>query len=154
MLTDLYVLTGSRTAETVERFRKRLLSGFSEAAADYSFPMYKPQRCFSTLGELLPVLLAAPEEDYSLYWNNRDAEDVVRSAMLFFTADGGLIGGLSVADDEPALLADKLALLAEVLGGQLGYVTTEEPPPDTQKEFRAQVKTAPGPKLVDGRVVR
>jgi hypothetical protein len=60
--------------------------------------------------------------------------------MLFFTADNGLIVGLTVATDDPSRASTALSQLAESVDAAYGYATSEEPPPDTTSEFKARAR--------------
>ncbi len=60
--------------------------------------------------------------------------------MLFFTSDGGLISGLTVATEDPELAGTTLRQLAESVDARYGYATWEQPPPDTALEFRPNAR--------------
>jgi hypothetical protein len=59
--------------------------------------------------------------------------------MLFFTADGGVVAGLTVADADARRA---LAELAETVGAHDGYATFEQPPPDTVADFPTRARAA------------
>lgn len=99
----------------------------------------------------MEALEEAPGENYGIYWS-RVGEQGPDQAMLFYTQDGEVIAGLALAcsrSEQRRLLGE----LAEVVGGQYGYVTEESRPPDTLAEFAALSRSASGLRLVDGKVL-
>jgi hypothetical protein len=58
--------------------------------------------------------------------------------MLYFTTDGGLIAGLTVATSDLDLAGTTLRHLAETVDARYGYATWEQPPPDSAAEFKAE----------------
>ena len=62
--------------------------------------------------------------------------------MLFFTTDGGLIAGLTVATEDLDRASTTLRQLAQSVDARYGYATGEQPPPDTTSEFKAIARTA------------
>ena len=66
----------------------------------------------------------------------------VLHAMLFFTADGGLITGLTVATEEPDLAGTTLRQRAQSVDARYGFATWEQPPPHTAFEFIAHARKA------------
>jgi hypothetical protein len=63
--------------------------------------------------------------------------------MLFFTTDDHMLVGLTIVDDAPETLAHYLRELAGSVGASFGYVTLEEPPPETVDAFVARARLAP-----------
>ena len=57
--------------------------------------------------------------------------------MLFFTADGGLIAGLTVDTEDLDEASIYLHQLAESVGGRCGFALGSMPPPPTAAEFEA-----------------
>ena len=112
-LLDLYALAGERSHEVVRRFRDRWLTSFEPSAAEYEFPQYsdRPGAVYSSPWELIDRLVAAPDQPHSLYWRNRRSAHELH-AMLFFTTDGGLIAGLTVATADPNRAGATLRRLA------------------------------------------
>jgi hypothetical protein len=140
---DLYALAGERSHDVVRRFRDRWLTSFEPSAAEYEFPQYsdRPDAVYSSPWELIDRLLAAPEQPHSLYWRNpRPGHEL--HAMLFFTTDGGLIAGLTVATADPDRARTTLRRLAQSVDARYGYATWEEPPPDTASGFKARARKA------------
>src|SRR3954454_21882292 len=150
---DVYVLAAERSAETAARFADRWLEGLELFAEEIEVPQYaqEPEALFETPEEAIGWLLDRPEEPHALYWRNPE-EGEVAYAMLFFTVDGGLIAGLTVQEEGPAL-ADWLQRLVSTVGGTDGYVAFESPPPDSAAEFRRNAAAADPPRLVGGRLV-
>ena len=140
---DLYALAGERSYEVVKRFRDRWLTSLEPSAEEYEFPRYsdRPDAVYRSPWELIDRLLAAPEQPHSLYWSNRGSGGELH-AMLFFTADRGLIAGLTVETDDPDRAATTLRKLAQSVDARYGYATGEQPPPDTTSEFKAIARTA------------
>ncbi len=131
---DVYALAPARTADAVERFLARFVPAREPSAADYLVPHLAdtPAVTFGTAVQVVRCCVARPGEPYTLYWRSLASGDPAH-AMAFFTADGGLILGLSVAADAGRWLGE---LVAET-GGSAGWVGFEEPPPDTGAEFLA-----------------
>jgi hypothetical protein len=150
---DVYALASGRTRDTVERFTHEWLRGFRPAADDYELPRYAtdPIAVYDSAEELIDVLLERPAEPHGIYWENT-GEGSVATAMLFFTTDGQIIVGLTVSGDQNTAL-QYLDRLAKTVDARLGYITGEEPPPDTAAEFADLARRA-RPALVDGAIQR
>lgn len=129
---DVYALAPARTAGAVDRFLTRFAPAREPAADDYPVPRFAdpPAAVLRTPGELVAFCVARPAEPYAVYWRCLGDGDPAH-AMAFFTADGGLILGLSVVEAPERWLAD---VRAET-GGGVGWVGFEKPPPDTAREF-------------------
>ena len=69
-------------------------------------------------------------------------------AMLFFTVDGGMIAGLTVATWEGDLAENSLRLLARTVDAQYGYTLWEQPPPDSVTEFKAAARKSDRPRIL------
>jgi hypothetical protein len=139
---DVYALAPARTAEAVERFLVRFAPSREPAAAEYEVPRYadSPAAVFRSARELIAHCVRHSAEPHAVYWRRLGNGDPA-NAMAFFTADGGLILGLSVAADPERWLAELLA----ATGGAAGRVGFEEPPPDTAGEFAAWTAQAAEP---------
>jgi hypothetical protein len=131
---DVYALAPHRTVEAVERFLARFAPAHEPAADEYEVPRYAdaPAIVFRTPGELVAYCVGHPAEPHGVYWRCLGGGDPAR-AMVFFTTDGALILGLSVASDADRWLAELLA----ATGSAVGWVGFEEPPPDSASEFAA-----------------
>lgn len=154
MWFDLYALCASRTTELAGAFRTRWATGLQEAAVDYYLPQYaeRPEIVFGHADQLISVLTENRKtEPHAVYWTNTDGPvSAIRSAMLFFTTDCGMIAGLSLAARDSTLVSIYLRQLAESVGARYAYVTSEDPPPETQSDFLNAAKACAGPRLVDG----
>jgi hypothetical protein len=115
--------------------------GFEKSEVDYVFPQYsdRPDAVYGSPWQLIDRLLAEPTQPHSLYWRNPRLGHVLH-AMLFFTTDGGLIAGLTVATEDPDLAARTLRQLARSVDARYGYATWEQPAPDTAFEFEANAR--------------
>jgi len=102
------------------------------------FPQYsdRPDAVYDSPWPLIDQLLAEPTQHHSLYWRNPRLGHVL-NAMLFFTTDGGLIAGLTVATEDPDLAGTTLRQLARSVDARYSYATWEQPPPATASEFKA-----------------
>ncbi|HET8741808.1 MAG TPA: hypothetical protein VFM41_04245 [Gaiella sp.] len=105
------------------------------------FPQYsdRPDAVYGSPWQLIDQLLAQPTQPHSLYWRNPRPGHVLH-AMLFFTTDGGLIAGLTVATEDPERAGTTLRQLARSVDGRYGYATWEQPPPDTAFDFKANAR--------------
>jgi hypothetical protein len=133
---DIYVLAPDRSATTASRFLLEFAPRRQQSAAEYEFPQFsdRPTTVLLTAQEAIRYCIEHPSEPQSLYFRN--LADRPAHVMLFFTADQGLIFGLSV---EQAEAEDRFRRLCDWAGTQIGYVTFEEPPPATANEFRQMV---------------
>lgn len=129
---DVYVLALDRSAETVRRFIDRFASSHEETAADYCIPQHSssPTRVLLKAADVIAYCVEHPREPQSVYL--RCVGDGPAYAMIFFTADAGLILGLSLTEGEGQRW---LAELQSFAGTKVGYVTFEAPPPATVAEF-------------------
>ena len=136
---DLYALAGERSREVVGRFRDQWLTGFEESAAEYEFPRFadRPDAVYDSPWDLIDRLLADPTQPHSLYWRNPRSGPVLH-AMLFFTTDGSLIAGLTVATEDQDRAGAMLRQLAGSVEARYGYALAEAPPPDSASEFRTK----------------
>jgi hypothetical protein len=108
-----------------------------------------PDEVLTCVDDLLARLEEALLEPYGLHWDN-DADGEPFGCMLFFSADGGLVAGVAVRDENGATW---LKNVAAVVDGKFGYVTSEEPPPDTAASFVERCRSAHVTRLVDGQVI-
>jgi hypothetical protein len=151
MLIDVYVLASERSSKYAYRFLDTWTKGFEQAADEYEYPQYatKPDIVLTEPKSLIERLIEDPTQPYSIYWSNLH-DDLISSAMLFFTVDGGMIVGVSVAIDDLSKAAPYLRSLADDFDGRLGYATFEEPPPDSTEDFIKTVTLSAGPKILQG----
>jgi hypothetical protein len=137
---DIYVLAADRSRAVVDRFRARWLAGFEPSAEEYEFPQYatRPVAVYASPCDVIDRLLVEHTEPYGLYWH-RPGGGADGTAMLFFTADGGLVAGVTAGEDDAR---KALVELADTVGSRDGYVSVGTPPPDTTGEFIAQARAA------------
>ena len=129
---DVYVLARDRTAATAQRFLSAFAPHREQSAVDYCFPQYseRPSTILTSADDAIRRCESHPFESQSLYFRNLGSG--AKHAMLFFTADGGLVLGLSV-EVEP----DEMFLkLREHARSETGYIDFEAPAPNTVVEFR------------------
>lgn len=129
---DVYVLARERSAAVASRFLAAFAPQGTASASEYEFPEYskRPDVVFSTAMEAIRYCAAHSDAGQRFYFNNPSGDPA--HAMLFFTNDGGLILGVSVADEEE----QALARLKAHAGVDIGYITFESPPCETAAEFR------------------
>lgn len=130
---DVYVLCADRSSVSFDKFRSAFLTGSKESAGEYEFPHFAKTKEFITkdLSVILEKLYFEKEEDYAIYWRvNLDGG--ITSAMMFFTDDGYVIYGLTVAEDNAENMLEKLKKL---FFSEIGGIAFEQPPPLNSKEF-------------------
>lgn len=144
MQQDLYALAPDRTEATSDRFRSAWLRHFEESAEEYEVPRNSdhPDSVYTSVDDLIRMLAASPAEGHAVYWHNSQPGPIL-NGMLFFTTDGGLVVGLSIADEDADAARQILSQLAATVGAAHGYATFEEPPPATTPEFLARARSAP-----------
>jgi len=146
---DIYVSSRRRDRETIERFAARWIDrAASEDRGDEELMMlplegdrqtsdawdrwdWEPAK---TLTHIIDRGLDLPHRAFTTASRSRDPR--VALIHLTFTADGMVVFGVSILDEDGS--AEKLdlgkAVLLEIageVGGDAGYVTYEEPPPLT-----------------------
>jgi hypothetical protein len=154
-LTDIYMLSKRRSAQSVLDFLNAFCPMCEESATEYEFPQYSeaPVEVFNQVTELMHRLEQDHAEAYLLYWDCLDS-GVVKNAIASFTQDGGLILGLSVNEDKFERIADWLERMNAITNGQYGYATFEEPPVETIDSF-LEIAKSPGVwSMVNGTVKR
>lgn|SRR5262249_14405856 len=116
--------------------------GFEESAIEYEFPRFadRPDAVYNSPWELIERLLAEPSQPHSLYWMNPRGGHVLHG-MLFFTADAGLIAGLTVSTEDLDVAEKTLRELAQSVDARYGYALGDSPPPDTASEFKAEARS-------------
>jgi hypothetical protein len=128
---DIYVLARERSAAEAEQFLEAFAPNRVQSAAEYTFPERagKPGPVFTAALEAIRYAALCPGAEQRFYFRNLD--EGPDHIMLFFTSDGGLILGLSVAWNEERAFAQ----LKRHAGSEIGYITFECPPKDTAAEF-------------------
>jgi hypothetical protein len=134
-IIEIYVLCKERTKKLVLEFLESVLPNRKEVAENYPYPEYADEyeHIYEDFETLLEALEINTRETYSLYWDSANHGEV-RSAMVFFTEDGYMIAGITVADDTERR-KNWLNKLSRIVDGEYGYVSFDTPPPLTSREF-------------------
>jgi hypothetical protein len=140
---EVYALAPQRSEAVSDIFRSAWLDGFEESADEYEVPENsdRPEAIYTSVDDLIQRLVATPAEGYSVYWHNL-RPGRIRSGMLMFTTDGALVVGLSIAGEDAGEAARVLSELARTVGAEHGYVTSDERPPDTARDFLVRTPRA------------
>ncbi len=151
MVIEAYILCGERSAAMATKVVQVLMPHNATASADFPLPQFvdDPEETFDSVVDLIARLEQDGKIPYSLYWNNNDDEEPF-SCMLHFTRDCGLIAGIAVRDENAE---EWMKRLASVTGGKYGYITAEEPPPDTIKSFIDLCRSSHVTRLIDGKLI-
>jgi hypothetical protein len=159
---DIYVLAPRRSAEVAFQFLDRFVKHREPAASEYQFPERadRPEATFTNPSEAIVYGIADPTRVQRFYFHNSVTGEPAH-AMVFLTADGGMVLGVSVSarqEDrvgEGSDVARWLEQLKEATDAKVGYALYESPPPcETVADFVGGLNVAWLPKLVDGRLVR
>jgi hypothetical protein len=147
---EVYILCPKRTGAAAGAFLEAVMPHRESAEGEFPLPQFsdQPAELFNGPDEVIARLEDSPREPYSLHWNNQ-AEGEPYNCMLFFTEDGGMIAGVVVRDKRAS---EWLLKLASTVGGEYGYVTAEDPPPDTTAEFIERAKVRRVPALFEGKL--
>jgi hypothetical protein len=134
---DIYVLSRDRSKATAVRFLDHFLPHRDELTDEYAVPRYgdPPDITFDTADGLLGHIEHHPDEPHAIYWASKVPGDP-RFAMLFPTADGHAVYGLSAEQNERELLADLMAFL----NSAKGYIDFENLPADNAPAFDTAVE--------------
>jgi hypothetical protein len=141
MTQEIYVLAPERTRHWGGRFLSTFLPRRIPFAVDYPVPEYadSPTETFAKPDDLMGYLDTHPEEVYGIYWDSLDNDGPVRQAMLFYTSDRQMVFGLAVMQGDSERLFEELLHFS---GTGIGFLGTEERPPDTAQEFVARAQLA------------
>ena len=139
---DCYVLVGSRSKTLVEDFLAHFLPHHIASADEYQVPQYsdKPEHVFPTACDVLSYLERHASEAHALYWANEDPGNV-RFGLVFPTSDGQMIFGISCDSDNEKVANKLLHSMKQFFKTEFGYITGEEPPPETAQEFMEIVES-------------
>lgn len=136
-LYDTYVLSSERSATVLENFLTRFAPLREASSLDFTIQDGPHEQTYDSVTHALAYCLMHPTASASVYW--RSLQPPAHHAIAFFTADGGLILGVSTCEtDAPPTLT---ALRAFAGGHAPGYTCFEQPPPCTIAEFRAHAQT-------------
>lgn len=140
MTQEIYALSLTRSAALAESFLDKFLPIRAVFANEFPVPEFSdtPTQTFRLVDELLVFLEANQAEPYSIYWNSRN-DGTIRQAMLFYTSDKHLIVGLAVM---PNMSKELFSLLLEFTGSKFGIFGSEQPPPETAREFEELAREA------------
>ena len=129
---DVYVMAWERTTGVANRFLDKFVPKREQSAVDYEFPQHseQPTTVIQSASEAIRHCEAHPDAAQSFYFRNLGEGPA--HGMLFFTADKGLILGLSVDEHED----EWLLRLKEHACSDVGYIAFEVPPAPTAAEFR------------------
>ncbi len=130
---DVYALCADRSPVSFEKFQSSYLIGAEKSADEYEFPRFAETKEFITedLSVILEKLFFEKEEEYAIYWHI-SLYGPISSAMMFFTNDGYVIYGLTVAENQAI---EKLEDLKKEFSCEFGGITFEQPPPLNSEEF-------------------
>jgi len=139
-VADSYVLVQGRSFDLVMQFLDRFLQQREQAAAEYEVPRFSdtPRFVFRHAVDLMAYCAKYLDEPHAIYFRNTTAGEPAH-AMIFYTADGEMILGLSTQVSRAGRFLDELKAFA---GSDTGYIDYETPPPDTAAEFRALANKA------------
>lgn len=133
---DVYVLSPHRSAKTAKSFLDTFLPIREPSAEEYHFPELSGQEplTFVSASDAIHHCATHSGAVQAFYFRNLELNPT--HAMLFFTADAGLILGLSVTEGQEAGTLDQLKKFA---GATTGIIEFESPPPETVEEFERLV---------------
>ena len=138
---DLYALCPERTEAHAQRFLAEWAPNRVAAADEYCIPQFsdRPIHVFAEAEDVIRFLVVNTSETQAVYWQSGRNDDV-EHVMLFFTSDGGMVAGLSIADTRaPEEVSPVFFRLARSVGAHYGYLTSEQAPEyESQDAFRAE----------------
>jgi len=141
-LADIYVAVKTRSKEVGENFLNQFLPKRIESADEYEFPQYskETEREFKTVSELMNYMEKNDQAEYNLYWKSLDKSNPNKHGMLFYTKDKAIIFGISRDAEIGGNLNSRnedecLNLMKEYFKTNIGYITYEDTPTETYKEF-------------------
>lgn len=143
---DIYVIKKTRSRQVALDFLDHFLPERAETTDAYEVPRFAddPIVVFSTVEELMEYAAQHPTVHHGVYLRNTDEADLKHYAMLFYTNDGYTIFGISWhkedEDEDPTGEKRILQELKDFLEAEEGYITYENPPPDTYPEFMELVE--------------
>lgn len=153
---DVYVIVEDRSLENIENFISKWVGiKYVESAESYDFPYLcdHPNCIDLNLSDLIIILIKNREAQCHLYWNRIQSEKLnpIQSVMLFFNVDETITFGLGVEVDSVNYYEESkkyLELLASTMDAKYGFVSAEQPPPDTMIQFIATAQLSDMPKLL------
>ncbi len=141
-LADIYVIQKSRSKKLGIDFLNHFLPFREESADEYLIPQYSedPTSKFDNAEELMIFLESNPEYSQSIYWRNKDEENLNKHGMIFYTKDGNMIFGITRNADMSGNLNTEnedecLMEMKKYFKTENGYIQYENPPADSYDEF-------------------
>lgn len=137
-LTEIYLLSETRSFLNVELFLDKFIPCPMQQAADYPFPQYSenPIRIYTDSFELMKLLEFKTNESYSIYFCSAKGDS--KQGVISYTSDGGILFGIFRPYAHVTVPKGAVELMLEagkLVGGEYGIITGEFPPLDTAKEF-------------------
>jgi hypothetical protein len=159
---DLYTLAGERGIDSALRFIEAFTGTLGETRQEYEFPQFakEPEAVYFATREIAAQLMVRREEEYALYWRRPPGLDagetvsLVTAAMLFFNKDASMVAGISVASDDPHVLAVHLERLARSVGARYGYCVHDQPPAGNASLFRTFAAQGATPRFFKGELIK
>lgn len=135
---DCYILTEKRNGLELINFLNYFIPNNEISTDEFEIPQYGNgiTQSFDNSQNLISHLVDSVEEPYYLYYRNLEKSDII-GAMCYFTKDCGMIFGLSTETKYPNTTIEDEAFknLKSYFNSSLGYITYENPPPNTHTEF-------------------
>jgi hypothetical protein len=134
---DIYVLSPVRSTSVVESFLNHFLPLREEAALDYWVQIgdINPVKEFESVIEMCHFCEMNADAESRAYWRNRTEGVDPYHAHVFFLPKGGLVLGLSIAQDEETDRLNWLSKLKAFAQSEIGYCALECAPAPTIEEF-------------------
>ncbi|BDD08540.1 hypothetical protein FUAX_09720 [Fulvitalea axinellae] len=141
-LADVYVIQKSRSKKLGVDFLNHFLPIREESADEYLIPQYldDPIHEFDNAEDLMTFLESNPQYAQSIYWRNKDKENLNKQGMIFYTKDGNMILGISRNADMSGNLNTEnedecLIEMKKYFKTENGYIHYENPPAKSYDEF-------------------
>ncbi len=144
------VLIPDRLANTAIEILEFSLKHYEITTDECPVPPYsdQPDVVYDNDDDLLNYLEHRAEEEYQAYWRSVGASDA-EMAALFYTTDEALIGLFVL---EETLCLKPLENIVPKFGIQFGYMSGNEVPPRSAKEFIDITRRSELPRVIEGNV--
>ncbi|GAB5530468.1 MAG: hypothetical protein Roseis3KO_22450 [Roseivirga sp.] len=143
---DIYIAVKTRSKQMGIDFLNHFLPQRAESTDEYEFPQYssKTEIEFDSIDDLMNYLETEESSGYNLYWRSTNESNPNKHGMLFYTKDEAMIFGISRDADSDGNLNthnedECLHLMKEYFRTDIGFITYEDTPTDTYKEFVEKV---------------
>jgi hypothetical protein len=136
---DAYFLVENRELKLVMDFMRYF--GFHPETEVAKCPnreyIIGPQNVFLSAENALFFLEKNNNIDYSIYWVNRNNENMIRQFSVHFTDDGKVIYGLAIEGTDPESLQviELFKSVRDYLHSKSACITSYEPPPSNSILF-------------------